>query len=393
MRILWYNWRDLKNPAAGGAEVFTHEVCKRLSQPTREGHKITLFTASFKGCKIEEEIDGIRIIRRGNRYSVYKQAKKFYQEHEDEFDLVIDEINTRPFLTPTFVKDKPIIALIHQLAREFWFFETPFPVNLIGYLFLEKYWLRKYTNIPTITISNSTIKDLKELGFQKVHLVPQGLNFKQPTRQSHKEGEPTLIFVGRLKKAKRPDHAIKAFMSLKAEVPDAKLWVVGNGYMLEELKKIAGKMSNTRIGIPSETNSRIESYGDITFFGGTDNDTKLDLMSRAHILLVPGVREGWGLVVTEANSLGTTAVAYDVPGLRDSVIDNQTGMLVQKDDYVGMGIEAAQLFKESQRLKQLSTNAREHSKQFDWESTTAEFSLIIDSVMKSTPKTQSSISL
>ena len=38
--------------------------------------------------------------------------------------------------------------------REFWFYETPFPVALVGYYFLEKRWLANYRNVPTIMVSN-----------------------------------------------------------------------------------------------------------------------------------------------------------------------------------------------------------------------------------------------
>jgi len=158
VRILWLNWKDLGNPAAGGAEVFTHEVCKRLLE--YDGvDSITLFTSAFEGSREEELMDGVRIIRRGNKYSVYREAKKYYQKNDHQFDIVIDEINTKPFNTPSFVKGKPIFAIIHQLAREFWFYETRFPLNYLGYYFLEKRWLSRYRNIMTITVSESSRTD------------------------------------------------------------------------------------------------------------------------------------------------------------------------------------------------------------------------------------------
>ncbi|MBU3966070.1 MAG: hypothetical protein KKG76_01655 [Euryarchaeota archaeon] len=75
MNILIYNWRDIKNPAAGGAEVVTHEIAKRL---VLKGHKISLFTAAFPGCKKNEMIDGVDIIRSGGRYTVYLKAPQYY---------------------------------------------------------------------------------------------------------------------------------------------------------------------------------------------------------------------------------------------------------------------------------------------------------------------------
>lgn len=363
MKILWYNWRDIRNPDAGGAEVFTHEVCRRLVK-NHGMESITLFTASFDGCKTEEMVDGVRVVRAGGKYGVYKKAREYYSQNKDDFDLIVDEINTKPFDTPSFVLDKPIVALIHQLAREFWFYETKFPINLLGYYFLEKYWLRKYHNVTTITVSKSSRQDLQGLGFKDVRVVSEGLSFSPLHLLPEKELKPTVFFVGRLKKAKKPDDALRAFQEIKERIPDARLWIVGGGYMEAELKAMAARM------FPN-------SSSDVTIFGKQTAEKKLELMSRAHILLVPGVREGWGLVVTEANAMGTPAVAYDVPGLRDSVINGATGKLVTRDDHLGMAIEAADLLKDHIKRKTYSKNGLENSKQFSWETTASQVADIL----------------
>ena len=151
MKILWLNWRCWLNPAMGGAEVFTYEVAKRW---VAYGHEVTVFTSKFPCSKDEEVVDGVKIIRAGGRFSVYRKAKKFYSKRfsKEGFDVVIDEINTQPFFAQKFVKNgERVIALIHQLAREFWFYETPFPVNYLGYHFLENHWLKQYVDVPSLS--------------------------------------------------------------------------------------------------------------------------------------------------------------------------------------------------------------------------------------------------
>ena len=140
----------------GGAEVFTYEVAKRW---VASGHQVSLFTSKFPGCKDEEIVDGIRIVRAGGRFTVYRQARRYYSKRfkKEGFDVIIDEINTQPFFAPKFAKNgEKVVALIHQLAREFWFYETPFPVSYIGYHFLENRWLKQYVNVSTVTVSEST---------------------------------------------------------------------------------------------------------------------------------------------------------------------------------------------------------------------------------------------
>lgn len=358
MNILIYNWRDIKNPAAGGAEVFTHEIAKHL---VSQGHKISLFTATFKGGKKNETIDGVEIIRSGNRYTVYLKAPQYYRQHSGEFDVVIDEINTRPFMTPKFVKDgTPVIALIHQLAREFWFYETPFPLSWIGYHWLEDRWLKNYANIPTITVSQSTKQDLFDMGFRNVTIIPEGLNVKPLTSIPEKEDKTTFIFVGRMGRAKHPDHVIEAFTHIKKSIPDAKLWMVGDGAMRKRLE-----------------DKRLES---VTFFGHVDSETKYELMSRAHAILVPGVREGWGLVVTEANAMGTPAVGYNVHGLRDSIRDGETGLLCDGDPE-SMADKSVGFFENKVLRERLSRSALEWAGEFDWDRSAVETLKILEEVV------------
>lgn len=359
MKILIFNWRDIKNPVAGGAEVFTHEVAKRW---VKKGNEITLFTSAFPGCKKEEVVDGVNIIRDGGRYLVYWKAKKYYRKYfKGNFDIVVDEINTRPFLTPKFVDNgEKVVALIYQLAREFWFYETRFPINYLGYYVLENRWLANYRDIPTVTISESTRKDLVVLGFRKVSIVPVGINFKPLESLPEKEKNPTFIFVGRLKKAKLPDHAITTFKIIKEKIPDAKLWVVGEGYYRRELEKIADSS--------------------VKFFGAVEHEKKLELMSRAHAILVPGVREGWGLVVTEANAMGIPAIGYNIPGLRDAIRDCEVGLLCESKPEV-MAEKAIELLQDETLLEKLSRNALEWSRNFSWDKSAEEFLKLIERIV------------
>lgn len=375
MRILWYSWKDIRNPDAGPQEAFTHEVCKRLTNKDGIG-SITIFASRFPGCEKQEIVDGIRIVRDCNNHETYRtKASQFYRQRNDEFDLVVDSINNtivNPVDTPSFVKDKPVIAVIHGLARDLWFYRTRFPMNIIGYFFFEKYWLRNYRGMPTITVSNSMKEDLVDLGFKQVFTVPVGIEFQTLPGLPDKEKLPTVLFVDTLGQGKADD-AIRAFKIIRDEIPDARLWVVGNGYMMKELKNLRNILFRD-----VQTKSRHEQYSptreptDIAIFFETASGAEISkLMSRAHVLLVPGVREGWSSLIAQANAVGTPAVAYDVPGVRDSVLDGYTGNLVQSGDPVAMAIEAVQLLKDEKKRKFLSTNALHHSNQFDWDQTAA----------------------
>src|SRR5580700_11565173 len=114
-----------------------------------------------------------------------------------------------------------------------------------------------------------------------------------------KESVPTVVFLGRLSANKRPEHAIRAFGLVRRQVPDAQMWVIGSG--------------------PEEVRLRRTAGPGVIFLGHVSEEEKRERLARAHVLVATSVREGWGLVVTEAAASGTVAIGYDVPGLRDSI--------------------------------------------------------------------------
>jgi glycosyltransferase involved in cell wall biosynthesis len=234
-------------------------------------------------------------------------------------------------------------------------------LSFVGYYFLEGWWLRGYVGVPTVTVSESTRRDLVGLGFGRVFVVPEGLGFAALDGISVKEGFPVVVFVGRLVRAKRPDDAVRAFGIVREKLPGAELWVVGDGYFRGDLQRMAG--------------------GGVRFFGGLGDVERRGLVGRAWVLVNPSVREGWGLNVVEANGLGVPCVGYDVAGLRDSVRDGVTGVLVGSGDVEGLaGALVGVLGDEALRVR-LSWNALEYARGFSWDRTAEEFMRVIRGVL------------
>ncbi len=352
MKILMLSWRDIKHPFKGGAEVYTYEILKRL---VKRGHQVTWFASSWSGCECKEEtLNGIKIIRDGSKFSVYWKAYKYYKnKFKGKFDIVIDQINTIPFFTPLYVKEKKI-ALIFQLARDVWFSETRFPINILGYL-LEPLYLRLYKNQKIITISRSTKKDLNNLGINNIKIVQVGLSINRLRRVPKKEKNLTIIYVGRLKKSKRVQDVIKAFKIVKTKIKNSKLWIVGTGTYKTKLKKLVRKFN---------------LQDSVTFFGFVDEKNKKELMSRAHFICVTSKREGWGMIVTEANARGTPAIVYNSSGLRDAVKDGFNGVVIEKNNPDFLSDCIMKIYSNSKRYKAICKNSLINAKRFDWNKTT-----------------------
>jgi glycosyltransferase involved in cell wall biosynthesis len=287
------------------------EIARRL---VAAGDTVEWFTAAFPQAPPDEAIEGVRLVRVGRQWTVHWHAFRRYRRRiRQDFDAVIDEVNTFPFFTPLWA-GIPVFMLIHQLAREVWWYESRFPLSLVGFA-LEPLYLRLYTRVKTFTISQSTKSDLLRLGLKgPITILPIGVEtITAPA--ARKTTTPTFLYVGRLAASKRIKDIVQAFALFHRNVGFAALWLIGNGPRAyeEELRELA-----RRLGV----------FSDVHILGRVSTAEKHRRMAEAHMLLMTSVREGWGLAVTEANACGTPAVVYDVGGLRDAVQHEVTGLVV-----------------------------------------------------------------
>lgn len=330
------------HPEKGGAEAYTFELAKALIE---KGARVEWVSSRQKNLKAEETLEGITFIRRGNELTTHLCG--FLYALKKNPPLIIDEFNGIGFFT-FFMKNS--IVLVHQLYDEFWQAELGFIGRPLKWM--ERALLTLYRKRPAITVSASTCEDLKRLGFKDVTIIHNGVDLIPLQKTPEKEKNLTLVFLGRLKKTKNPEDAIKAFWAVHQTIRDSKLWMVGQGPLAKHLRDRFGNMP------------------EIDFWGFVDDQKKYDLLKRAHFLLVPSIGEGWGQVVIQANAMGTPAIGYDVKGLRDSIQNGRTGFLVGNSDE--MAARVIDLWKEEQRYEEICRNALEWAKTLSWEKTRKE---------------------
>lgn len=306
MNIAILNWRDQAHPEAGGAELILHQLSQRWAG---DGHDITIFSSRIPGKGDEAFEDGIRVVRVGllrqGSHHLFAPGRVAAERPE----VVLESINTIPYMLPWRGRSyPPYLSFVHQMAVDVWHAHLPRRLANIAAA-AERSLYRPYRERAFAVYSESTAGDLRSVGIRNVQVVPQGGFGPRPVVE--KASTPTFAWVGRLASNKRPDHAVEAFRLIRAEIPNARLWVIGDGEMRKQLS----------LALPAGA----ELHGKVP------HERTMQLMGESHLLLVTSVREGWGLVVTEANSVGTPAVAYDVPGLRDSVRAGITGRLTAPD--------------------------------------------------------------
>lgn len=367
MNILVFNWSDSKNPDSGGAELLTHEMEKRWVQ---SGHKVTHFCAAFLGARDEENVNGVRIIRRGSpiirdpHIPVHLAAYVWYERHgKGKFDVVIDEIHGIPFFTPWYVKEKKV-ALICEVADKLWDVTFTFPLNVIGKT-IEKGYFRSYKGIPFLTISQSSKNDLMSMSISSkfITVLPMGLSVPSRLKSFPKEVKPTCIFVGRLSKTKGIEDTIETMRIVRGHVPNIQLWIVGQGDKgyLENLKSYVRKLSMGE---------------SVKFYGYVSERKKFELMSKAHLILVSSVKEGWGLIVPEAGMVGTPTVAYNVSGLRDIITHGKNGLLCEPTP-VAMAEMVKKILDDDKYYKKITEGALLRAKSFDWDETAKRAMLVL----------------
>lgn len=350
MNILIFSWRDIKNPSYGGAEIVTHELAKRW---VMLGNKVTVFGAEFPSCKRSESVDGVRYIRRGSIFTERFFAIYYYFKNlSSKTDIVIDQFHVFPFFTPFFVKKKKV-GLIFETTGDIWWYQIPFPFNLFGFL-IEPIVFLFYRAIPFITISDSTKKDLVKMGIKpgNISVFKVGITNKPLSNLPTKEKLPTLITVGRITPMKRIEDTIKAFKFVQKKFPKSKLWIIGDGNpdYISKLNNISYKLHVSE---------------DVTFWGKVSERLKNELLSKAWCLVSTSVKEGWGLVVIEANACGTTTVTYKSGALKEAVKNRESGILVgETPESLSKGV--IEIFSNSRLRKRLSKNALLYSKGFSW---------------------------
>jgi len=372
INILSLSWRDIRSPKAGGAEVHTHEMLKRLD---KNKYHVVHISMANKERPEKENIDGVNYIRKGNPLTVIIDAFFFYRKNRHKIDYVIDQCNTHRFFTSFWVPKKKRIFYIHQLTREIWDINMPFPLNIIGKV-SENLMLKLNKHDRTITVSHDTEKELRELGFDNdIKIIHNGVSF-EPWKEEQwlkKGNAPVFIYVGRYSPYKGINVAVEAVAKLKKQYPDAKLWILGkkNEEFIDTYLKPICKKYDISIGdaIAEDVlkeNGEMDT-ADIVSLGFVSEEDKLKLLSKAHALVFPSIREGWGIPVTEAGCVGTPTIVYKSPGIHEAVDYGNAGYVCSKNDVDGLLIQMKRVAENKEEYEILRHKAYDFSSQFLWD--------------------------
>lgn len=341
------NWRDPRNPKAGGAERVTLGYLAALAQ---RGHEVSWFSYAYPGGLPTEQIEGITIIRAGGMWTSALAARRWYRQ-QAPFDLVIDQHHGIPWYAPWWCGTN-CVSYIHEVLGPIWGSFYRWPLSAIGRQ-QERWTHWLYRRVPFWTACQATKDQLHRHGVQAVTLIPYGVHTQAlPALESKPVQEPIrLVAVSRLEPNKRVDHAIRVLPVLKAMNVRAQLTVIGAGGDEPKLRQLAGELELGR---------------EITFTGPLDEASKDGHLRQAHLLLHTSVREGWGLNVIEANALGTPGVVYPVPGLVESTLHQRTGLVAECETPEALARCIARLAANQAEYQQYREQAWQRAKTYHW---------------------------
>jgi len=365
MRILVVNWLDLENPQSGGAEVHLHETFGRLAH---RGHEVVVLCSGWKGAAQRAEADGLEIHRCGSRYTFSLHARRYFRQHlqDRDFDVIVEDLNKVPLFTPRW-GDTPVVPLVHHLFGRTAFSEASFPVALATVL-LERPIPRVFGGLPAVAVSESTRDDLIRRGLkgEDIEVIPNGIDLDHYTPGSSPKAElPTLLFMGRLKRYKSVDLVLQAVRRLVDRGVELRFVIAGRG---DDESRLRGVTTELRLDDVVE------------FAGFVSEERKLELLRSSWLHLLTSPKEGWGIANLEAAACGTPTVASDAPGLRESVVDGQTGFLVPHGDVERLAERIGEVITDADLRARLGRGAAEFAADYSWDASAMRWEALLERV-------------
>jgi glycosyltransferase involved in cell wall biosynthesis len=322
---------------------------------------VDLLCAAYPGAPPDDQLEGINILRRGRRYRLFNYVVPgIYRQvlRHNDYDVIVDDLNKIPFLSPLFA-DKPVVALVHHLLGRTAYHETN--PAFATYVWLgERPISRAYRHSAFIAVSNSTEDELVRRGVRReqITVIPNGVSDAPFDELITKEKSPTPLFVylGRLKRYKAIELILEAFALLSVEHPDARLVIAGEGDHRSQLERRAAASGSDRI----------------EFVGWVGEEDKWELLRSAWALCYTSPNEGWGISSLEAQRVGTIAIVSDAPGLRDTIVAGETGWAVPHGDVRSLMAAMKRAIAEPDERHRLELAGIERAKRYTWDAAATE---------------------
>ena len=293
----------------GGKEKRIYEISTRLVQM---GHDVTVFTMKWWDGPDTRVDEGVKIQAISPYFPLYAGEKRSIKEAllfslhclkllKEDFDII--EVDHMPHLVLFSTK---LVALLkkkklHVIWNEVW--GVAYWVKYMGPAGVLAACIEKITSMlpdKFTAVSEHTASELTtrlKVPQHKITVIPNGISIAALKDVAPAPSRSDVIFVGRLLSHKNVDVLVQSIAILKAKYPGIKCIIVGRGPERDNLIALAQK------------NDLLEN---IEFIESIEDHNQLySLMKASSVLAFPSTREGFGIVVLEANSCGLPVITTD----------------------------------------------------------------------------------
>ena len=357
MKILWLAHRDPRNPKAGGAERIIYEVGMRL---VKNGYQVSVLAGGWKNCVKEENLNGIHIMRCGYRIGPHIALPVHLLKNR--YDIIIADLgHAVPWVSPILLRRKIIVSFLHLHARSLSGQVGRWLVYLITAV--EKLYFIIYNRSRFVTISNTSFADLENLGIKSknISIIHPGVN-RELFHPSVKTEYPSIVYFGGMRRYKRPEESLYLLKDIRNEINDLKLTIIGDGPSRPDLERMCVEL-NLRENV---------------MFAGRISDSELaKIVASSWLNIHSSVTEGWGISIIEAASAGTPTVAYNVPGVSNSVENGFNGITVRNCDRKALADAALEILR---MPKKWWLSSVEVAEKYSWDNTAELWEAIIKEI-------------
>jgi glycosyltransferase involved in cell wall biosynthesis len=358
LHILILSDRDWTHPQGGGTGT---NLFGQVSRWVAWGHRVSVMACSYPGAAPVERIGDLTLYRAGGRSTVFPRTiLRQWRGLVPDADVVIEVVNGVTFLTPLWLRT-PRIALVHHIHRDHYVREMG-RAGRVAALLLETLPLRLlYRRSRFLTISHASARDIARHGIDperiEVGYIGVELDAFEP-RPDLRASEPTILYLGRLKRYKR----IEVVLDALVKTPEAVLEIAGDGDHRPALERAIATRGLT---------DRVRLHGHVS------EERKRELYQRAWVNVTASSAEGWALSVIEAAACGTPTAALAVGGLPESVDDGRTGLLASDPDDLAVRIQL--ILRDPELRDSLGAAALERAQAFTWDATARRTLEVIES--------------
>jgi glycosyltransferase involved in cell wall biosynthesis len=350
-RVHFVAWRDLDDPEAGGSELHAHMVA---SQWAAAGLDVTFRTSAVPGGRRAINRDGYRVLRQAGRYRVFPAAAwEGLRMGYRPGDALVEIWNGMPFFSPLWYRG-PRLVFLHHVHADMWDMVLPPTLARMGNAVERRLAPPLYRRSRIVTLSESSrleIIELLGLDRDRVTVAPPGID-PRFSPGGTRSSTPLVVAVGRLVPVKRFDLLVRALAEAKANRPDLRAVIIGEGYERPALESLRAELGAEEwIELP----------------GRVSDDDLIDWYRRAWVVASSSQREGWGMTLTEASACGTPAVATAIAGHLDAVVQGQSGLLVDRPEDLGQAL--ARVLSDDVLRNRLSKGALSRARWFTWPAT------------------------